>query len=182
MISVFEMKVSIVDKLKDKEIEFRKEHIPIVGREKGEFLLKLVQKYKPKHILEFGMASGYSGTILASEGAKLTTIEVSTPMIPLATELFEWFGVDATILIGDAKENFDVVRETGQKFDFVFIDHAIKNYLEAFAFAKEVATSGAVILFDNINSSKCASVKSKLLAENTCEIFNVGDGMMIIRS
>lgn len=173
--------MNIIDKLRDKELEFRKEYIPIVGREKGELILSLIKKYQPTNILEFGMASGYSGTILASEGAKLTTFEVSTPMVPLATELFDWFGVDATILIGDASENFDVVRETGQKFDFVFIDHAIKNYLEAFEFAKEVANSGAVVLFDNINSSKCTSVKAKLLAENTWEIFDVGDGMMVIR-
>ena len=173
--------MNIIDKLRDKEVEFRKEHIPIVGREKGELLLKLIKKYKPTHILEFGMASGYSGTILASEGAKLTTFEVSTPMVPLAKELFDWFNVDATILIGEASENFAIVRESGQTFDFVFIDHAIKNYLEAFSFAKEVASPGAVVLFDNINSDKCISVKEKLLAENECEIFDVGDGMLTIQ-
>ena len=175
------MPESIIEKLKEKEIEFRSEHIPIVGREKGELILSLIQKHKPTNILEFGMASGYSGTILASEGAKLTTFEVSTPMVPLATELFDWFGVDATILIGEASENFDIVRQTNSKFDFIFIDHAIKDYLSAFTFAKEVASSGAVVLFDNINSDKCADVKKKLLAENKCGIFDVGDGMLLIQ-
>ena len=72
------------------EQDSQKRGIPILGSEKGEWLLSIIKNHQPEKILELGTANGYSGIILGSEGAELITLELNpkiaeeAQIIPLA--------------------------------------------------------------------------------------------------
>ena len=68
---------AVISKLQVLERESIARGIPIIGSKKGSWLLQKVRETKPARILELGTANGYSGCILGSEGAELTTIEVN---------------------------------------------------------------------------------------------------------
>ena len=56
----------------------RKRHIPMLGREKAEFLTDLIEQEKPSLIVECGTAIGYSGLWIAS---RLQAMGLLTPNV-----------------------------------------------------------------------------------------------------
>ena len=80
------IKIKDFEKLELKSIE---KGIPIIGREKGNWLYNTVLNLKPKKVLEFGTANGYSGIILGSNGARLTTIEIDPKIAKEAKKNFK---------------------------------------------------------------------------------------------
>ena len=91
-------------KLKQLEQESIARGIPILGSKKGAWLLQKIQQVKPQQILELGTANGYSGCILGSAGAELTTIEVNAIIAEEARQNFKKYGIKAQVLMGDAVE------------------------------------------------------------------------------
>lgn len=159
-------------KLKELEIEAKQNNEPICGEEKGKILFDLVQKYNPKSILELGTCVGYSGTILASQGAQLTTIDRHREALNRAEEVFTWFGISATIFFGDALDVLEKIQD--QKFDLVFLDHMKAQYEDAFNIVKTMAP---VIIIDNTTSPKCQSFINKVKQEYNFEEF---DDMLVV--
>src|SRR3990167_10526125 len=53
--------------------------LPIIGKDKGQVLVRIVQSENPQRILEIGTLVGYSAILMAkhlAEGAKIVSIEV----------------------------------------------------------------------------------------------------------
>ena len=90
-----------IDRLQPLEQESIARGIPILGSKKGAWLLQKVQEIKPQRILELGTANGYSGCILGSEGAELTSIDVNAIIAEEARQNFRKYGIKAQVFVGD---------------------------------------------------------------------------------
>ena len=172
--------MTIIDELSEYAAAFREERIPIISQEKAELLLEIVTMHKPRRILEFGTASGYSGTIMTSHGAELVTIDRDLVVLDKARELFAKFGVNATILEGDGLEVGEELAQKGETFDFFFIDFEKRKYGEAFELAKRLATQGAMVVFDNAQSHKCEKMLSDISLAYTSKFYTIGDGILVV--
>ena len=110
-----------------------------ISATKGKYanlLYRLVQYYKPSHILELGTSLG-SGTLamaLANPASTIQTIEACPQTLNVAREQFERLGFTSIQTHNTTFSDF-LEKYTGPKFDFVFIDghhdgEALKRYLE----------------------------------------------------
>lgn len=159
-----------IGKLKNLEKESIKRKIPIIGSRKGEWLLSIIKKEKPKEILELGTANGYSGIILGSEGARLLTIELAEKSAEEAKENFKKFKINAKVIVGDAVE---VVRRLNRKFDLIFIDFAKKNYIDVLEDC--IRLTNKTIIADNINVEACKDFKEAILNDKRLKTEIIGD-------
>ena len=164
----------VIRELKNLEIESIMRKIPVIGSEKGEWLLGIIKKERPKEILELGTANGYSGCILGSEGGKLLTIELAEKSAEEAKENFKKFKINAEIILGDAVE---VVKKLNKKFDLIFIDFAKKNYIDVLEDC--IRLTNKTIIADNINVDDCKDFKKTILSHPLLEteIININDGI-----
>ena len=164
----------VIRELKNLEIESIMRKIPVIGSEKGEWLLDIIKKERPKEILELGTANGYSGCILGSEGGKLLTVELAEKSAEEAKENFKKFKINAEIILGDAVE---VVKKLNKKFDLIFIDFAKKNYIDVLEDC--IRLTNKTIIADNINVDDCRDFKKTILSHPLLEteIININDGI-----
>ena len=138
----------IIEKLKELEKKSLERKIPIIGSEKGEWLVSIIKEHKPQKILELGSANGYSGIILASQGAKLTTIELSPKSAQEAKENFNQFNTNAKIIIGDAVQE---IKKINESFDLIFIDFALTKYIDVLEDCLRLLKQDGILIADNIN-------------------------------
>ena len=108
--------------LKEIEEECKKDHIPLIEPEVGQFLSLQIRVKKAKRILEIGTAYGYStfwlAQALASSGGHVTTLEINEARYERARTYFSQAGLLPVIkpLWGDALELIPTLK--GQSFDF----------------------------------------------------------------
>ncbi len=139
----------ILDQL-EKEALYQK--MKIISREKGIFLGELVEKHRPKNILEIGSGIGYSTLFLASDlppGGKIYACEIHFSYIQIAEKTFERAGVKDKIKLipGDV---FDTVPELDVKLDMVFLDGAKKEYFRYLHLVEDKLAPGAVIVANGV--------------------------------
>ncbi len=154
--------------------------IPILGSKKGAWLLQKVQEIKPLHILELGTANGYSGCILGSEGAELTTIEVNAIIAQEARENFQKYNINAKVLAGDAVEIVKrLAKEQQEYYDFIFIDFAKHKYLVVLEDCIKLTKKGGFIIADNITMDGCQNYKEAVLKhpQLKTELIPIKDGL-----
>jgi len=124
---------------------------PILRDKSFDLLLSVVEKKKPKHVLEIGTNVGLSGIamLLKSDKARLTGIEIDEEKIETAKENYKKFGVEnrAKIFSGDASDILPVI--TG-KYDFVFLDGPKGHYFEYLESILPVLEVGGIIFADNV--------------------------------
>ena len=172
----------IINLLQDFEKRCLDRGIPIVGREKGTWLYNKVREVQPKKVLELGTALGYSGAILGSEGAQLTTIESNEDSAEEAKKNLAGFKTDAEVIVADAVQHVKSLaakpRHHG-KFDVVFIDFAKSKYLPVLDDCLKLVRKGGLIIADNITFTGCADYKEAVLKhpQLKTEIVNIKDGM-----
>ena len=170
------MVYKVIEELKQLEQESRDRKIPIIGSEKGQWLLQKVEELKPQKILELGTANGYSGIILASKGAELTTIELNPKIAEEAQENFKQFNVKAKIIIGDGVEE---IKKLDDKFDLIFIDFAKKKYIRVLNDCLRLIKTGSHIIADNISFDNCKDFKEAVLnhPQLKTKIIEIKDGL-----
>lgn len=169
-------------KLKQLEQESIARGIPIIGSEKGAWLLQKIKELQPKKILELGTANGYSGSILTSEGAALLTIEKNAVIAKEAVENFKKDNVQATVIVGDAVcEVKKLAADTNNHntFDLIFIDFAKKQYIAVLEDCITLVKKSGVIIADNITMLGCKDFKEQVLKhpQLTTEIIDIKDGL-----
>ena len=166
-------KKSIISDLKNLEKESISRGIPIIGSKKGNWILNKVLELKPKKILELGTANGYSGIILGSNGAEITTIEINPLMAKEAKNNFKKFNIKSEIIVGDGVKE---IKNLNKKFKIIFIDFAKKKYIKIL---EDCIRLGDYIIADNINFEKCKNLKKKILnhPKLKTEIINIKDGL-----
>jgi predicted O-methyltransferase YrrM len=124
--------------------------IPIVSEDVGELLHLLVRMHRPKQIVEFGTAIGYSTVYMAralQEGANLTSFEIDSDRWQQATEYLSRAGSQGNVqlLFGDGRELVETVRE----IDFAFLDATKGEYTDYLNLVLERMPSGGVVVVDN---------------------------------
>jgi len=138
--------------LKGIEAMSEKEFLPIIGRDRGQVLIKVISKTRPRRILEIGTLVGYSTIMMAREldaNACLTTIETDAGRARLARENIEKADVRPRIevIVGDAVR---VIPKLTGKFDIVFIDAAKEEYFDYLKLVEKKLHKGSVIVADNV--------------------------------
>lgn len=127
-------------------------HVPIVRPEMAALLRTLVEMKRPVRILEVGCAIGYSALQMARvmpEEARITTIEMFAPRIPVAREYFRLAGEQEriTLMEGDAAE---ILPDLPGPFDFIFMDAAKGQYLQMLPQVLRLLAPGGVLVTDNV--------------------------------
>jgi len=169
----------MISKLTELEQESIKRGIPIIGREKGKWLLEKVKETKPEKILELGTANGYSGTILGSEGAEVITLELDEKIAEEAAVTFTKFNTNAKIIIGDGVELVKELADNKESFDMIFIDFSKSNYIKVLENCLKLVKKGGFIIADNITFKNCQDYKKAVLNHHNLntEIIDIKDGL-----
>jgi predicted O-methyltransferase YrrM len=135
-----------------------KQFVPSIGPIKGKIITGIIQKYKPRNILEVGTLYGYSAILMADtlNGAngKVITIEIDKPIADIARKNIA--DADLTdkidVIVGNA---LDVIPRLNSKFDLLFLDAAKNEYLKYLELAqKRNLKEGSIIVADNVEISK----------------------------
>lgn len=185
-----------------KEMEnFAKAHyVPIIQKETMHFLKFLMSVIKPEKILEIGTAIGYSSLVFSQylkEGGKIITVELDEDMAKIALENFKKAqNKSIKIIIGDGG---DVLLNTNEKFDVVFLDANKSLYLHSLPDIKRILKKGGVLIADNVlykgmvASGELETFRKKTLVKNlrdflyeisndgcfTTSILPIGDGISV---
>lgn len=188
-----------LEKIKVKALE---NHIPIIMDDTLEVVGDLLNKIKPKFILEIGTAVGYSAMCFSkyiSEGGYIDTIEREHERVEEAKKNIELVGIldKINIIEGDAVE---ILPTINKKYDVVFIDAAKGKYPIFLKEALRLINKNGYIIADNVlykgyvmsdyNKHKQRTAVRNLrefIAEITknptleTKILEVGDGLAIIK-
>lgn len=125
--------------------------LPIIGPQKGKYLVEEVQKTKPKRVLEVGTLIGYSAILMGKElpaDSEIVTIEIDQDEVDQARENILEASIPAKVIIikGNA---LDVIPTRQDSFDFMFIDAEKTEYLFYLHLAEEKLRKGTVVFADN---------------------------------
>lgn len=140
--------------LQEVDSQCRQRHIPMLGREKAEFLTDLIEQVKPSLIVECGTAIGYSGLWIASRlqamgKGRLITVEIDADRAHEAQENFARAGLSEQVdsRIGDAAEVLKVVNDD---IDFLLLDNSFGAYYSSFRAIESRLLDGATVVADNV--------------------------------
>ena len=188
-----------LEKIKVKALE---NHIPIIMDDTLEVVGDLLNKIKPKFILEIGTAVGYSAMCFSkyiSENGYIDTIEREHERVEEAKKNIELVGIldKINIIEGDAVE---ILPTINKKYDVVFIDAAKGKYPIFLKEAVRLINKNGYIIADNIlykgyvmsdyNKHKQRTAVThlreyiKLTTDNPrldTKILEVGDGLAITK-
>ncbi len=129
----------------------KRKFLPIVGPQKGQVLVEVIRKIRPKRVLEVGTFIGYSAILMAKElesDAHLITIEIHPQEAEEARKNIKKAEVAATVevVVGDAIEVIPTLRG---KFDLVFLDAEKSEYLDYLRLVENKLHKGSNIVADN---------------------------------
>jgi predicted O-methyltransferase YrrM len=125
--------------------------LPIIGPRKGQILVEVIKRIKPKHILEIGTFIGYSAILMGKElgsDAHIITIEIDADEAKAAKENIRQAEIKPVIevLVGDAKEVLPRIKD---EFDMVFIDGEKREYKNYLLLIENQLHKGSVVVADN---------------------------------
>jgi predicted O-methyltransferase YrrM len=134
-----------------REIESKPENRLIVGRRRGQILVRLAKEFQPKRILEIGTNLGYSAILMGKElspRARITTIEINPDFAKQAEEHIRRAGLKAKVevLVGDAHAILPTLKG---EFELVFIDGQKAEYLDYLRLIEDKLFRGSIIVADN---------------------------------
>ena len=127
-----------------------KNYVPVVRKQTSKLLLEKIKQINPKQILEIGTAIGFSGILmLENSTAVLTTLEKDPKMFEMAKQNFENAGLKSRVnlVLCDA---FDFLKNTNQKFDFVFLDGPKGQYAKYLPYLLNLLSNGGLLFCDNV--------------------------------
>ncbi len=125
--------------------------LPVIGREKGRFVARLVDRHRPRRAVEIGSLIGYSAIVIAGNlppGGRLTCIELNPFMAMVTERNVDAAGLESRVRViaGDARR---VIPFLGSRFDFALIDAAKEEYLEYLRALEPRLVKGAWVVADN---------------------------------
>jgi predicted O-methyltransferase YrrM len=130
----------------------KKSFIPSIGPVKGKILAEVVQKLKPRKILEVGALYGYSAILIAKNSpanAEITSVEKNPEHVRMTEQNIERAKLEGQIKVikGDAKE---ILPKLPGPFDLVFLDAEKTQYLDYLKAVEEKLHQGSVVVADNV--------------------------------
>lgn len=163
-------KKKILDVLSEIEGIAKKNSLPSIGPIKGEIIIDIIKKYKPKRILEIGTLHGYSAILMANcllsvnnnagkdndnanKETIVTCLEIDQQLANIAKKNIEKAGLSDRIevITGDALEIIPTLNKY-YRFDLVFIDAVKNQYLRYLKLLEEngLLNKKSVVVADNI--------------------------------
>lgn len=141
----------------DMQIEMEKYaqeyNIPIVSRDSLDLLISIVKIRKPKAILEFGTAIGYSTIAMASQSdidTQIISFERDPVRYEEALKNIKKMGMEDRITVYNVDPLVDSSMLSNQKFDLVFVDAAKGQYRAFFDLIFDNVFPYGIIISDNI--------------------------------
>ncbi len=130
----------------------KKSFIPSIGPVKGKILAEVVQKLKPRKILEVGALYGYSAILIAKNSpakAEITTVEKNPEHVRMTEQNVERARLEDQIKViqGDAME---ILSKLPGPFDLVFLDAEKTQYLDYLKAVEDKMHQGSVVVADNV--------------------------------
>ena len=127
------------------------EFLPIIGPDKGKFLVAAFRKVKPKQVLEIGTLIGYSAILVGKEldeETTITTIEIHASEAKTARENIRRAEIPpkVDVIVGDALKVIPTLKGC---FDAVFIDADKTEYLQYLKLMEDKLHAGTVVVADN---------------------------------
>jgi len=125
--------------------------IPVIGREKGRVLRRLLLKQRPRRGIEVGSLFGYSAILVAGHmppGGRLTCVEQN----PYLAKFVEYntraagLGKRVKVVVGDALRVLPLLRGP---VDFILIDAKKEDYLDYLRAVEPRLVEGALLVADN---------------------------------
>ena len=125
--------------------------IPVIGKEKGRILRRLIDKHAPSHGIEVGSLFGYSAILLAGampRGARLLCIEENGFLAQLVEDNVERAGLKGRVRVvtGDALRALPLLRGP---VDLLLLDAKKDDYLDYLRAVEPRLTRGALVVADN---------------------------------
>ena len=126
-------------------------HIPVIGKEKGRVLRRLLARARPRRGIEVGTLFGYSAIMIGSElgrGGVLTCVEENAYLARFARQNAAEAGLKARlkVVVGDALRVIPMMRG---RVDFLLLDANKEDYLDYLRAVEPRLTKGALVVADN---------------------------------
>ncbi len=162
-------KKKVLDVLSELEEIAKKDFLPSIGPIKGEIIEDIINKYKPKKILEIGTLHGYSAILMANLSLNndksyknnyynnkeiiVTCLEIDQQLADIAKNNIEQAGLSDRIevITGDALKIIPTLKSK-YRFDLVFIDAVKNHYLRYLKLIEDnsLLNNKSVIVADNV--------------------------------
>jgi caffeoyl-CoA O-methyltransferase len=126
-------------------------YLPVIGKEKGRVLRRLLARHQPRRAIEVGALFGYSAILIGGSlprGGRLTCIE-ENPFLAWITESnVEKAGLEGRVkvVVGDALRALPLLRGP---VDFLLIDARKEDYLDYLRAVEPRLVNGALVAADN---------------------------------
>lgn len=126
-----------------------------IAPEQGQFMALLLKLLGARHILEIGVFTGYSSTVMALAmpgDGRLVACDVSEEYTNVARRYWESAGVADRIdlRIAPATETLEELLSEGASFDFAFIDADKTQYDVYYEKTLELLRPGGAVAIDNV--------------------------------
>lgn len=195
--------LNLSSELQNIENEALKNNVPIIDKEVQALIQMFLHILKPKKILEFGTAVGFSALFMyeiLNGNVMIDTMERDEERIEIAKNNFKRFKcVDKINLIeGDCFENLNKISE---EYDLIFVDSSKSHYEKLFNISIQKLSKDGIIIFDNVlykgmvASDELLQKRKKTIVKNMRAFIQnvvneekfftlllpIGDGVMILR-
>jgi predicted O-methyltransferase YrrM len=125
--------------------------IPIVGRDKGRVIRRILDRHRPTRGIELGSLLGYSAILIAGSmppRGRLTCVEANPFLAWMVRANVAEAGLARRVKVvaGDALR---VIPLLPGRFDFAFIDAEKEDYLDYLRQLEPKLVPGAVVVADN---------------------------------
>lgn len=133
----------------------RENDVPVIRRGTRDLLRYLLRTKCPQKVLEVGTAIGYSSLFMKEclpETSRITTVEKVEMRLAEARKNLAVYDPEGHIrlLEGDAADILQRLVESGETYDFIFMDAAKGQYLNFLPSVLQLMTPGSVLVSDNI--------------------------------
>lgn len=125
--------------------------IPVIGRDKGRVIRRLIERHRPARAIEIGSLLGYSAILIAGSlppGGRLTCVEQNAYLAKFVRENADAAGLGGRVkvVVGDALRAIPLLPG---RFDFALIDAAKEDYLDYLRQLEPKLVPGALVVADN---------------------------------
>jgi len=142
--------------LREIEAIGKRSFIPSIGPVKGKILAEIVNKTRPKRILEVGALYGYSAILMAKNSppkAEIISVEKNPEHVRMAMENIRRANMEGRIRVIEGDGRTELERLSGS-FDLVFLDAEKTQYLAYLKAVEKNLHEGSVIVADNVGIFK----------------------------
>jgi predicted O-methyltransferase YrrM len=139
-----------------------------ISPEQGQFMSLVIQILGAKKILEIGVFTGYSSTIMAMalpEDGQLDACDVDADFTSIARRYWKAAGIEnkISLYLAPALDTLKQLKSNGNTgtYDLAFIDADKVNYLEYYQHCMDLIRPGGLVLVDNVLWDGCVADPSQ---------------------